>query len=114
MLNNQTKKAGGTARKFSDRALKRLRILARLLMERGLRFSDDATEAIEQVLAAADKQKDIELLRWRVDFIEATEATESMTASDAAHYHWQKLRARMQSEGIYDLIANANKTTSAT
>jgi hypothetical protein len=59
--------------KLSPRAIKRMRILARLLMGRGFRFYGDAATAMQQVLKAAQRQKDRDALREQVDWVEAYE-----------------------------------------
>lgn len=62
--------------KLSPRALKRLRILARMLMQRGYRFHGDAQAAIRQVLHAAKRQRDHEELRSLVDWVEEYDRAE--------------------------------------
>jgi hypothetical protein len=61
--------------KLSARALNRLRITARVLRQRGLRFSDDRNKAIAEVLDAARRQVDAEELKSMVDWLEAYEST---------------------------------------
>ena len=57
--------------KLSPRAIRRIRILARLLMGRGFRFYGDAATAMQQVLKAAQRQADQDALREQVDWVEA-------------------------------------------
>lgn len=60
------------AAELSPRALYRLRIVARFLMNsRRLRFSGDKDMQVSQVLTAARKQPDQAQLRELVDWVEA-------------------------------------------
>ncbi|MCM3583813.1 hypothetical protein M3795_25410 [Ralstonia pickettii] len=55
---------------LSPRALRRIGILAGFLKARNYRFSGDKQARCQQVLAAADKQKDREELKALVDWAE--------------------------------------------
>lgn len=84
--------------KLSPRALKRLRILARLLMGRGFRFYGDAATAMQQVLKAAQRQKDQESLREQVDWVEAYDRT------------WQQEADRQQAQAEHLASLRAGRT----
>lgn len=56
---------------LSPRALRRIGILAGFLNARNYRFSGDKQARCQQVLAAANKQKDREELKELVDWAEA-------------------------------------------
>lgn len=84
--------------KLSPRAIRRIRILARLLMGRGFRFYGDAATAMQQVLKAAQRQADQDALREQVDWLEAYDTA------------WQQERERAQSQAMQAASPRAGST----
>ncbi|WP_148046465.1 hypothetical protein [Ralstonia pseudosolanacearum] len=92
--------------KLSERALRRLRITARVLQQRGMRFSADRKKAVGEVLDAARQQADAQELKSIVDWLEAFESTPPTRTVDDAQRWWQRSAEALRAQGTYELIAS--------